>query len=62
MSPCLRVGLQAECSGNDLDAKKGNVRWSAYGKRTRMASQEELEQIRRRAKQSIKARWKHEGI
>ena len=30
MSPWLGVGLQAECFGNDLDAKKGNVRWSAY--------------------------------
>ena len=30
MSPRLGAGLQAECSSNDLDAKKRNVRWSAY--------------------------------
>jgi hypothetical protein len=30
MSSCLGVELQAECFGNDFDAKRGNVCWSAY--------------------------------
>jgi len=39
MPPCLGVGPQAECSGNDLDVK-GNVRWSAYDIVTKYNRQE----------------------